>query len=219
MIEAAPKNKKKRHVTFETDADASAVADTSSGSRDAWMARVVRDASRPAVADAASDVADSLLSLQHALEADDASRGSLDPEIEPSIAGDTVADSGSDADTTAVAAKYQLRVTPREPQQGNPSSRGKHARHNDDWEVGDFGLFFGNWGTRGSVANTHAKRVRQETHDRQIMRCPGQGIVLCEATPFVEELLRQPPQEGIPVPDDDPQSRCQRLQERSSFEH
>ena len=48
---------------------------------------MVRNASGPAVADATMYVADSLLSVQSALEADeadDAARGSLDPEQEPS---------------------------------------------------------------------------------------------------------------------------------------
>ena len=64
--------------------------------------------------------------------------------------------------------------------------------------MGNFGLFFGNWGTRATLGNKAHKKLRQETQDRQIMKCPGQVIVLCEATSEVEELLRLEAVEGDP---------------------
>ena len=64
--------------------------------------------------------------------------------------------------------------------------------------MGNFGLFCGNWGQRGTLGGDARKRQRKKIHDRQILRSPAQVVVLCEATAEVEELLKQPPVEGIP---------------------
>jgi hypothetical protein len=58
--------------------------------------------------------------------------------------------------------------------------------------VGNFGLFFGNWGQRGK--NSTQKKI--EAMDRQIQKNPGSVVVLAETTKAVEELLGLPPEEG-----------------------
>jgi hypothetical protein len=119
-----------------------------------------------------------------------------------SIAGDTVADSsGAETDEapTAVAARRQQRVAPKTPLQGIPNKgRGPSAPANNDPEVGNFGLFFGNWGQRATLGGDAHKKARRQTHDRQLLKCPAQVIVLCEACEGIEELLRQAPEEGTP---------------------
>jgi hypothetical protein len=65
-----------------------------------------------------------------------------------SIAGDTV---DSDADDEASGPAVARRLAPTGLVQGNPE-RHPSSRHNSDPEVGNFGLFFGNWGVRGTVA-------------------------------------------------------------------
>ena len=120
----------------------------------------------------------------------------------PSVAGDTVADSSGaeiDEDETAVAARRQQRVAPKTPAQGNPNTgRRESSRHNNEPEVGSFGLFFGNWGQRATLGGDARKKARRITQDRQILKSPAQVIVLCEASAGVEEMLRQPPEDGNP---------------------
>ena len=66
-----------------------------------------------------------------------------------SIAGDTLA-SASDAENSATDAAFvrQQRLAPQTPVEGTPQ-RGPSSKHNQEWEVGNFGMFLGNWGTRG----------------------------------------------------------------------
>ena len=70
-----------------------------------------------------------------------------------SIAGDTLA-SASDAENSTMASAAdaafvrQQRLAPQTPVEGTPQ-RGPSSKHNEEWEVGNFGLFLGNWGTRG----------------------------------------------------------------------
>ena len=62
-----------------------------------------------------------------------------------------VGDIASETDcelTTAVAVE---RTLPLAPIHGTREPRPSHRR-NSEFEVGNFGLFFGNWGMRGSVA-------------------------------------------------------------------
>ena len=54
------------------------------------------------------------------------------------------------------------------------------------------GCFFGNWGLRGTVGGNNAAKLRRETQDRQILKSPGQVVVLVEASKELEELLRLP---------------------------
>ena len=117
---------------------------------------------------------------------------------ETSSAGDTASETDGDADDTAVAAlKRQQRRAPKAPVHGNPALH-RSAKRNSEPEVGNFGLFFGNWGMRGTVGGTGAQRLRREIQDRQILKSPGQVVIVAEATGQLEESLRQPLVEGSP---------------------
>ena len=88
-----------------------------------------------------------------------------------SIAGDTLA-SASDAENSTMASATdaafvrQQRLAPQTPVEGTPQ-RGPSSKHNQEWEVGNFGLFLGNWGTRG-------ERERRE----QVLKSPAKEQVL-----------------------------------------
>ena len=100
-----------------------------------------------------------------------------------------------DTDDPAVAAlRRQEKSAPKNPKQGQPQ-RGSSAKHNKDKELGNFGLYFGNWGTRGTVGGKEEQRKMIIRQDRQILRNPGHVVVLAEATERVEDLLRQPAEE------------------------
>ena len=110
-----------------------------------------------------------------------------------SIAGDTVYDS-SDAegehDPTAVAARRQERVLPEAPVQGIPNNpRLAHASHNSEPEVGNFALYWGNWGLRGTLGDGQ-RAMRREVMDGQILNNPGQVVVIAEASTQVEAMLQ-----------------------------
>ena len=122
----------------------------------------------------------------------------------PSIVGDSIAD-GSGADTdqseTAVAARVArraARVAPIRPEQGDPNIRRQSSRWNAEPEVGNFGLFFGNWGLRATLAGAAVKKMRRKIQDRQIMKCPAQVLVLAETTEDTEVLLQQTRSHGNP---------------------
>ena len=111
-----------------------------------------------------------------------------------SIAGDRISSVGgdSDGDLAAAAVVRQQRFAPPTRVEGEPDrSRGKSSKFNDEPEVGNLGIFFGNWGERASLTDNVRMR-RREAHDRQIMKCPGQVLVLCEATDSVARLLQEP---------------------------
>ena len=128
-----------------------------------------------------------------------------------SIAGDTVA-SASDADGNAedIANLRQERLAPKTPIEGTPQ-RGRSSARNKYWEVGNFGLFFGNWGMRGTVLGPGEQNKRRDTQDRQILKCPAMVLVLVEASRKIEDLLRQPPKPGSAV--------AVGLDRRSTHEH
>jgi len=112
------------------------------------------------------------------------------------------------------ATDLMAKAQPIAPVQGDlPSSRPAHGRFNEELEVGNFGLFLGNWGTQASAGNAAETNRRRMNHDRQILRCPGQVIVLLEASPFVEELMKRPPVAGHP------DAQTHRLSNRSTYEH
>jgi len=108
-----------------------------------------------------------------------------------SIAGDTVASSDVSSDTELA------RAQPTEPIQEN-RSRGKSSKYNEEWEVGNFGVYFGNWGERASIASQKEQQRRREVHDRQILKNPCPVLVMCEANPQCEELLTQAAVAGDP---------------------
>ena len=113
----------------------------------------------------------------------------------PSMAGDTVGSSDGDEDETASA--RQRRLAPRIPVQENVQ-RGKSSIRNQEKEVGNIGIFVGNWGTRGSVGRRRDVRRRREYHDRQILKNPGHLVVLAEASAELEEMMRLPAVAGSP---------------------
>ena len=81
---------------------------------------------------------------------------------QPAVADD---DEATERPTT-VAEKEQQRLAPQTPVEGTPQ-RGPSSKHNEEWEVGNFGLFLGNWGTRG-------ERERRE----QVLKSPAKEQVL-----------------------------------------
>ena len=110
-----------------------------------------------------------------------------------SIPGDTV---GSETDAEDPVLR-QRRLAPKTPIEGNPQ-RGPSSKYNKEWEVGNFGLFFGNWGLRGTLGDKEQTR-RRAIQDRQILRNPGQVVMSVEASRQLEPLLQQPPpEEGYP---------------------
>ena len=102
-----------------------------------------------------------------------------------SIAGDPVASSDFGPETRC--ARKQPTV-----QFEGERSRGPSSKWNSEFEVGNCGFYFGNWGLRASIGSEKQKRLRTETHDRQIMKNPGQMVILCETTEAVAALLRNP---------------------------
>ena len=99
-----------------------------------------------AVADEAGDAA-----VADAAVADEVRDGEASQTEDHSIAGDTLASSASETDHETKALMKRLRVQPKEPTQGESRSRGESSWWNKNWEVGNFGLFCGNWGNRGTV--------------------------------------------------------------------
>ena len=111
--------------------------------------------------------------------------------VDESIAGDTVVES-SDAESknkhpTAVAARRQARAMPEVPVQGDITRQ--HGTRNSDPEVGNFSLFLGNWGERGTLGDREQAR-RTEAMDLQISKNPANVIVLLESTVAQVQLLQ-----------------------------
>ena len=108
-----------------------------------------------------------------------------------SIDGDSVASAGVSSETELV------RAQPAEPIQGNRSP-GKSSKYSEEWEVGNFGVYFGNWGERASSAGKEVQQRRRAVHDRQIQKNPCAVVVMCEANPQCEELLKKAAVAGDP---------------------
>ena len=97
-----------------------------------------------AVADVATAVADTSVADQPFIQSD------------ASVVGDTASDTdavGFEAGDSAVAAaRRQQRRAPVAPVHGvAPPREHRPGKHNKEPEVGNFGLFFGNWGLRGTL--------------------------------------------------------------------
>ena len=197
MIQAAPAKRKKPAAVAGTAVAGTAVAETV-------------DAPAFPYHDGSDDHAGS--DDEHSIPGD----VSVDPSdfpAGPSLPGDD----GSTQLIRAVLAHqaHSERCAPKESAVGDvsgllPQWRG-HAKHNREAEVGNFGLFLGNWGSRAAAA--HGQTLN---HDRQILKCPGQVIVLCETTAAVAQLLQQPQAAVAVATGTDSQSR---LNERKTFEH
>ena len=123
----------------------------------------------------------------HASEDDDDSESCTCSNT--SIAGDSLASSGVDS-----AAELE-RVQPRRKSVAERIP-GRSSKWNNEKEVGNMGIFFGNWGLRGTT-NDAQKIMRRIVHDRQVQKNPGVVVILCEATPEVERVLEERAQEGI----------------------
>ncbi len=121
-----------------------------------------------------------------------------------SVPGDSNADSShADSDEPEAAKearrndRNKRKFTPTAPRQGDPNELTRiPSRWNDQWEVGNFALMAGNWGLRSTVGGKRPHSVRRYAHDRQITKSPAQVIVLAEASPAIEELLRRPRSHG-----------------------
>ena len=124
-----------------------------------------------------------------------------------SVGGDTVctdADSGASdsavagASESAVAASTRHRHrAPKELVQGVPEPC-RPSKFNSEPEVGNFGLFFGNWGTRGTNAGKPAQKKRRDNQDKQILKSPAQVVIIAEASAELEELLTETAVAGNP---------------------
>jgi hypothetical protein len=125
-----------------------------------------------AVADVATAVADTSVADQPFTQSD------------ASIAGDTASDTDVDAGDSAVAAaRRQQRRAPVAPVHGvAPPREHRSGKHNKEPEVGNIGLFFGNWGLRGTLGGSDAQALRIHTQDRQILKSPGQVVIIAEAS-------------------------------------
>ena len=116
-------------------------------------------------------------------------------DAESSITGDTVAsnascDEGLPASFVAAWNPFTTFGVDIWSAQSNsdPEVR-RSAFSNSEPEVGNFGLFFGHWGSR---ANYHCRREETEVHDNAdhiILKCPAQIVCLAEATLEVENAL------------------------------
>ena len=91
-------------------------------------------------------------------------------------------------------------------------SRGPSSTLNSEFEVGNCGFYFGHWGRRAIIGSGEEKKLTTETQYRQIMKNPGQVLILCETTEAVAALLSNPA-----VAAEKPGVKG--LEGRSTFEH
>ena len=90
-----------------------------------------------------------------------------------SVAGDSVSEAeDSETDPAIAAQRRQLRLGPKKTYHLN-TEPAVPAKTNEDYPVGNISLYYGNWGTRGTVAGTQEKKDRREVHDRQILKNPA----------------------------------------------
>ena len=101
---------------------------------------------------------------------------------QPAVADD---DEATERPTT-VAEKEQQRLAPQTPVEGTPQ-RGPSSKYNKEWEVGNFGLFLGNWGMRATLGGPQEQKNRRDTQDRQILKCPAMVLVIVEASKKIEK--------------------------------
>ena len=122
-----------------------------------------------------------------------------DSDDEHSIAGDSVCSSDdgcveiwtSASFAAAASSTRGSNATPIRAVDGDVDPERTHAERNSEFEVGNFGLHFGNWGTRGE-SNKRNVKARREASDRQILKAPSAVTTLAEASFEIEEALRQP---------------------------
>ena len=141
-----------------------------------------------------------------------------EPETDTlSIPGDSASEAGEPADARTQRRERRLAPQPIVEQR---RERGPSSRNNKEPEVGNFGIFFGNWGQRATLGGAEAQRKRTETSDRQILHCPCQVLVMAEANQDIEELLQQPPAPGrTEVNSGDEGAAAAGLERRPTYEH
>ena len=181
---AAPRILPPRRVGISPNVEEIAVADAAVA--DTAVADAVGSAGGSASRDSISTA---VAGAAVAVEVGDAG-GDASQTDDSSIAGDTIASDASAAESEGEG-KQKGRGRPKEPFQGESRSRGESSKWNKEPEVGNFGLFFGNWGRRSTLAGPAAARERRDISDRQILKCPAQVLILCEATREVGGLLQQ----------------------------
>ena len=158
---------------------------------DTLQAMLERGDTTTAVADVATAVADTSVADQPFIQSD------------ASVVGDTASDTdavGFEAGDSAVAAaRRQQRRAPLEPLHGVAAPHvHRPSKHNKEKEVGNFGLFFGNWGLRGTLGGPAAQTKRILAQDRQILKSPAQVVILAEASEELGNLLKMPEVVGSP---------------------
>ena len=99
-------------------------------------------------------------------------------------------------DLSAVAARRTEMAQPKNRVVGDLHPYNEPAHRNKRKDVGNFGLFMGNWGER-SEKNAASADCRA-LHDSQVMGSPGEITVLFEATNAVAAMLAREP---LHVPD------------------
>ena len=94
---------------------------------------------------------------------------------------------------TASSAHPQTQSPPRGQTHGPQSRRvgiDGHAAKNQDFEVGNFNVFFGNWGTRAQAQNMRGQKgLLHHNINRQIVKCPCIVLTLAEANEEVASDL------------------------------
>ena len=100
-------------------------------------------------------------------------------------------------DLSAVTARRTEMAQPKNRVVGDKHPHREPAERNKRKDVGNFGIFVGNWGER-STTNKKSADCRM-LHDSQVMGSPGELMVIFEANQAVADMLKQPPRH---VPDD-----------------
>jgi hypothetical protein len=115
-----------------------------------------------------------------------------------SIAGDTASEAGdSETDAAVAAQRRRLRCAPERTYRILTEAQVPSLK-NDDYPVGNASVYLGNWGTRGTVANTDEKKERRDIQDRQVLKNPCTILVLCEASKEMEDLLNAEARTPVP---------------------
>ena len=140
----------------------------------------------------AADLLESLRTRSSDLTSEEDSLSACESLVGTSVAGDSVVDSsdaeGNDETPTAAAARRQKRAAPKEQALGGSIQR-EHGIINSEPEVGNIGIYLGNWGQRG-VVKEGQQAVRRRTMDKQLVKNPGHLVLLLESTPAQEQLLK-----------------------------
>ena len=160
------------------------------------MSRVWRSAAAGVATTAVAGVPTTAVEDVAPTEVEDVATPEVDDDDESFIdSRSVVGDTASEAECDGRDARRQQPRAPKEPTQGDPSQR-RSAQRNSEFEVGNFGIFFGNWGLRGTLGGKVVSRARTAVADAQVLRCPAQLVIVAEASEQLEELLKEPPVEG-----------------------